>query len=1056
MKARGRLLALWLVLVGSVQSVQAARQLTVRDGLSQNNVLTMARDGRGFMWFGTEDGLARFDGKEFKVYRAPGRSADGATAAPGPSSNEVAAVLADGEHLWVGTRGGGLDRFDLRHERWQRIAAPGSSAGLSSPVVTTLLRLPSGELLVGTDGGGLNRLRVAADGSAEVSHWARSADGKGLPGDRVWSLAPARDGAVWVGTRDGVALFDPATGHFQRFALPGSPEQDPFRQNADDLLEEPDGSLWIGTWERGLFRVDAQRRSAQQFLPDSAAGAGLRSARVVTLTRDKSGRVWFGTGAGLAWFEPAPGCACLRNMPLDLPGRDAGREIYVISLLPDGVGGLWAGTWGEGVLRLVPNALAITQVRHQATRSDSLTSERVRALLLDHAGDLWVGAFGSNLQRARTGQRPAMGPWSFETVRSPARAGNSGATRIWSLLEDRSGRLWVGHEAGLDRLDRARLDWSLFDMGSSPPGAASGPLPVTAAAIPSGAVRALLEDRAGQIWVGTSTGLAVIGTDDGVRHVPMPSTASDSVYARRVQSLAEDAQGRIWVGSSDGLKLLIEQSQWLPPLAGAAALPAGPVYNIRFPADGSAWLAGAFGICRSAHSAGVEEISWQCLQPREGGPAGAAYSLQPDQQGAMWAGTGHGLARVDLLQTGGATARLAALMHFEADGLVGDEYLPNARAGGPDGQLYFGSENGLVVFDPNQLRAPAQMHEVVLSAIELGNRVIAPGSADASGRVLLPQAPAYLDRLVLSHIDRLFVFRFSVLEFDRPAAIEFAYQLQGFDPGWVEAGGRALASYTNVPPGEYQLRARARDRLGTWGPPRQLLDVRIDPPFWATWWFRGTLLLATVLSAWLAYWLRIRQLRLRQVQLERRVEERTQELAQSAQALQDANLRLFELSTRDPLTQLFNRRHVFELLARRLAEVSEGVSVALVDADYFKRINDTHGHPAGDQVLRALAAELRAVCDPDDLVGRYGGEEFVCVRINQDPGAAFAWAEGLRSSVAALEIEAGAHVLRITISIGLVVCSRGSSLEQCIASADQALYQAKAQGRNRVVVHVPG
>jgi len=1003
------------------QVAGAARVYTARDGLPQNAVMALARDGEGFLWVGTEQGLARFDGERFQRLA-------------GLPNDNINALLAEDRVLWVGSYGGGISRVALDSGRIDSLDAAGG--GLPSPFVQDLARAADGAIWVASDGGGLARVEWAEGQSPRVqSFHAAPSQSQGLPSERVWSLQRGPSG-IWISTLDGLALVRNGEQERRRVAIP-APFPRGGHANIEQVLEQPDGVLWIATWNDGLYRWQQRSGAVEHFAPGLPRSAGLASTRLSALGLESDGRLWVGSERGVAYLEPS--CDCLRAVDPSLLGREDADGLFVVSLLVDAQGGVWAGTYGEGLLRLAPETRLFDRQRHRRDEAESLAQGRVRALYEDHEGTLWVGSVGGGLQSVAASARLPAQAWRFQSHDFAAANADPRRDFVWSVLEDRRHNLWVGSEAGLDVLDAARAHWRHVPLD-----AAMGPN-----------VRALLEDREGRLWLGGSTGLAVLDGDT-LRRVAIDSDPAWQVQDRTVQALAEDSLGRVWVGSVGGLQLLDRDGLVLRRFRDdtAPVRPQGSVYALLAQFDGTMWVGGARGLCRTdARTADVAGFSWRCQDEADGLPRRTVYSLAAGTDGGLWLGTVAGLVRV-------GPDDGSVRVHDADDGLIGDEFAPGAVASGRDGHLYFGAAGGFLAFDPRSLHAPPPPRAVHIAAFSLDQFELAPGTSPPTQ---LDAAFPYARRLRLTPEDRAFGFRLTALEFDRPRDLVYAYRLAGQDAAWIQAGSPPQISYTGIAPGHYRLEARVRGPGRTWSEAQTLLELQVQPPLWATAPFRLAVVLLLLVLTWLAYRWRLGALARRGRWLEAEVAQRTQALeaqkaalADTAQALRDANLRLYELSTHDALTGVCNRRHALEEAERLRLDADAAARplvLALIDLDHFKRLNDEHGHQAGDHALAEFGRLLRDSLEPGDLAGRYGGEEFLCVLAHGGMARARAWGEALAQRVALGGLLWQGRVLPLTVSLGLAEREVGEGgIDAWIGRADRALYRAKHEGRNRVAV----
>jgi diguanylate cyclase (GGDEF)-like protein len=345
------------------------------------------------------------------------------------------------------------------------------------------------------------------------------------------------------------------------------------------------------------------------------------------------------------------------------------------------------------------------------------------------------------------------------------------------------------------------------------------------------------------------------------------------------------------------------------------------------------------------------------------------------------------------------------------------------------GRLWFPTIEGVTVVDPEHLGGNALPPPVNLEQIVVDGQAVAP----KDGLTLAPGA-------------RNLEFHYVAPSFVAPGRVRYRYLLEGLDTEWVEAGARRTAYYSRLPPRRYRFRVAAANDEGVWNETGASLSFDLRPRIYETPWFYAACGLALAGVAWGGDRLRVRRVRTREEALERLVEERTRALA-------EANLRLERLSSLDGLTGVANRRRFDEALDvewRRAARSGAPLSLAMLDLDFFKDFNDTNGHLAGDDHLRQVAKALfGALGRAGDLVARYGGEEFVVLLPGMGAAEAAAVAERLRASVEALALPHNASAVARVVTLSVGVATRPAAL---VAAADEALYRAKREGRNRVVV----
>ncbi|MCG6118033.1 MAG: diguanylate cyclase [Aquimonas sp.] len=992
----------WLILL-MAPAARAATELSLPEGLSQNAVLSLARDADGFLWIGTEDGLNRFDGYEFSVFRA----AAGDRA--GTGINHVRGLVADGGHLFLATSGGGLAVFERATARFRVL---GLEAGLPAEHLTSIALAGPGDLYVGSRTG-LARLRWNGDpmlAKITVEHVEMPQRARA---QEIWELIRGAAG-LWVGTGDGLFRIDP-DGRVHSIEIEGA--QAPF--NVDALLEAPAGVLWIGTWSQGLIRHDLRRGEPRNFLPGGVGAEGLRSARVLSLAEGPDGILFVGTDRGLAWLDPD--CSCLKSLDHPRAARVDGRGFVLLALDVDPDGGVFAGFWGEGLVRLGALHRSFHVERPREEGGQGLRHGRVGTVLETRSGELLVGSFGGGVQRVDG--TPVLGlPWRFTQEPFSAQA-EPGVELVWELMEDRTGRLWAGTDDGLYWRDAAG-QWQPEPEREEPQSMRG--------------VRVLAEDGRGRLWVGSSSGLARIdGPGQPRRRVRYFDPEREPWFRRQdegIQALFVDAADRVWIGTAAGLHILGADGQPLARYRLADGLPGAVVNAIHQHVDGSIWLATNGGVAKVNLRTGLDALRFELPDSIENEDVGAVHGLLSDRRGRLWLGGNRGLLRFD--------PERGSLRRFtRSDGLAADEFSSRAMVSSRRGWFLFGGIDGLTVFDPLTLPDSLERPRPRLAAIELGGVPV----------VLPPAAPGGVPLLRLGHAHPPLLLDFSALVFDGQRGLRYRARL-GEDKPFSELGPRRSLSLDRLAYGSHLLELEV-DNQGL-VERSALLAIKVTPPLTSTWSFRilTLLLLAGVLAGF--YLWRVAELTAQRRRLAAQVEQRTRELSAqkdaleaTAHALAGANERLRRLSLVDELTGLANRRSLIERLQQAAAQEGPRV-LALIDLDHFKRINDGQGHQAGDEVLRDFAQVLRLECQGQAVAGRWGGEEFLCLLPGLSSAQGEQWAGRLLERVRARRVEYAGTVVPYTVSLGLALARPEEALDQWLARTDTALYRAKAGGRD--------
>ncbi|MBD3241588.1 MAG: hypothetical protein GF331_13445 [Chitinivibrionales bacterium] len=825
------------------------RNYDTDDGLSHNDVKSpIMQDRRGFLWFGSADGLNRFDGYEFVVYGSDIRDSSSLidpvvlavdedkngdiwvvtqlglhridhltgllhrmaylgdqTPLPRGKQAGSGAVGPDGLSMWVGTEFGAY------------VKRPGNPLALfagslhGAPELDTLgishvLADSRGSLWLSTKTPWIYEWNPAANRLTRRRLSVQSGEYRGVG----HALEDTVRGSIWFSTSNGLECYSRATGRFTyyHFSRAGADSGECTQTALDE-----DGMLWVaaGDW---LVHFDPESGERHIYTADPGTEGALSSPMVDGVFVDRSHVLWVSGGSrGID-------CAYLRQKPFEWYRQKIDSsltlgQVGVWSLQTDTRGRIWMGTWGSGVCAL----------EHRPGHPD-------RFLRLPFG--FWnpprgvSGSLASDVEPAPNGLvyiATANGALtiyserdsSYRHMRPDGRGPVNGieAWCVWDMLVTREGPVWVGQEQVLQLYDPASHEMVATHLSASHPDS-----------FPHATVYCSVEEPDGTLWFGTTTGL--VRRDPGWNHFKTyrhDRADTTSIASSSIKSLLYDSRGQLWVGTEGG------------------------------------------GLCRFVR----EAEQFVCYAESDGLPDDVIMSMEEDARGRFWLGTYSGLVRFDPL-----TGR--SRVYDKSDGLQSTQFHVSSSTRGRDGRLYFGSTKGMVAFYPDSISDDPFEPPVVVTGLRVMNEPVAPGDT-INGRVLLDTAITALDELVLRHDDLVFTLEFAALQYAYPERLRYRYQMEGFDRDMLRSSAqRRHATYTSLPPGTYTFRVKATNADGVWSRHEAALRVRVLPPWWATWWFRALVALCAVVTVGGGYVWRITGMRRRTRELEEEVERRTSSL----------------------------------------------------------------------------------------------------------------------------------------------------------------------------------
>lgn len=792
----GTYLVTWLPVTAQAPSF-SFRNVNINEGLSQSSVVDIAVDKTGFLWFATQDGLNRYDGKEFLVFS---KIFDDVTT---PYGNRLGKIVPGNDNdLWLVTSGGKLERLDLYNQAITMVdkLTPDS---IPVPFVSCLRLDRNNQLLIGTESDGLMVLAPSARSVRQFT--TRQGSPIQLSDDHIQSIFIDNRGRYWLLTPNGVTVMDAGMKRGKKLLyhspisnappIPCSAMEEDEKNNlwlgsfgkglfikrpgdstfvpftgfsasqtmpADLIIEtvkaDGTGRVWVGTYGKGLYLINQQNQTIQYFLEDKRKPFSLDNNDVLCIERDNKGGLWIGTdGGGVSYYNNA-----LNNFStysnINLPANISIQQVR--SVLTDREGNIWAGTTNQGLVFIDPVQNTYRQLHYSYKKG---TQERIVSLLADEEGDIWVGTQGNGLMiiNARTKKREKwFHPDTTGHMKIPDHT-------IWCMLPFRGDTILAGTQsAGLCFINKRM---GLIGM----PESKIPPLEMN--------VRAMIRIDDSTICIGYERkGIQFFNTRTGqLRNITDPSFLT------------------IWNGETV-LKCIFYRAPFL--------------------------LTGTLGKGLLVHD--LSSGKTYPITEEDGLPNNTIYGILEDQSGHLWLSSNRGLFRFAFPENPGAVNRSNFTIFNVEDGLQSNEFNTGAYFASQDGRLFFGGVKGLNFFNPARFINTTQDIPVVITKATINNELF-------DGDTVI----AYKKRLQLGYDQNAVSFTFAALDFLSNARLNYSYRLGGYDINWINAGNRNYAAYTNLQPGNYVFEVRTFNPSNNkYGRVTTLL-IRIVPPYWQSWWF---------------------------------------------------------------------------------------------------------------------------------------------------------------------------------------------------------------------------
>ncbi len=813
--SHGRPILISLLITAAVYSQEFKfNKLTSEEGLSNSFVNCLLQDRTGFIWFGTDDGLNRFDGYNIKVYR--NHPDDNSSI----SDNIIWALHEDRSgNLWIGTKSGGLNKYNPHTDTFEHWALDSNSTDVIN--ITYIYEDSKKNIWIGTYKNGIYRFNPSQN---KLDNWQNTPNNPAILSDNfitsiiedhnssIWAAAysglnkfnPAQtenpftkilnynytpiwhlsesvffENTIWMGTLNGLLKFDPLTESFTKVILPDNYGLQ-FGSSVSSVAEEEylgERFLWIGTYG-GLIRLNLTNDNKERFVHRKKADSELLSNQIHDIILDKSGVVWIASENGVNFYS-------LKHSKFNSKTPAISFLADVLALLKNNIRAitqtkdksLWFGT-DEGLF-----GIRDSDGNRSVVQNSKLSSLNVWSLFSGSADNLWIGTYGQGLKELnlKTNQLKS---WSVNNPDFNVSAFNY----IKTILEDNDGLIWIGFwGGGLARLNPLTGKVDHWRNEKNNPSSLS-----------YNDVWVLHKDKKGRIWIGTNGG----GLDlyQGKKQYNFYNWNSDRKNKQRLSSNSiysicesfagnrSDDQTLLWIGTANGLNKFV-------------------IKNDEGSSDGSKLT-----------------VEVQHYTVDDGLPDNAIESITEDKQGNLWIGTSSGISYFNITEENFTN-------YTTADGLNGSSFNSSAAFTTKDGIMFFGCTNGLNYFDPDRITQLTYSPPVIITDFQILNQPAELENKSAH-RTSIFNSKSF----ELSYNQNDFSFQFTSLDYNAPEMNQYAYFMEGFDKDWIYSGKRHFVTYTNLDPGEYVFQVKATNSDGVWSNQVAKISIVINPPFWATWW----------------------------------------------------------------------------------------------------------------------------------------------------------------------------------------------------------------------------
>ncbi|WP_396184631.1 two-component regulator propeller domain-containing protein [Flavobacterium sp.] len=758
------------------------QHFTSSKGLSQRSVMAILQDKKGYVWFGTRDGLNKFDGNKFIIYRH--HSDDKSSL----SNNYIQTIYQDSKgNLWIGTQNG-LNQYNPQLNNFIQYKYSDSKNSIQANVIWDIIQLDDTTIWVATSNG-ISQVDIR---TKKITKLKETSNNSGFLKNNTRYFLKSKDGNLWICNTQDIVVYHPKKGFIKKYKFPVNRNLGKYSQDRPTLFQDSKNGIWLG-YEKGLAKFDPK---LGQFIDYEFQGKKAIGNAIRSICEDLSGNLWIGSYSGIYIFNAEH--TVLKNIIHDEKNDTSLSQNSIYKILCDSRGDMWIGTWADGVDYFNKDNDVFKEISFGDTNT-KLNYKIVSGMTEDKNGNLWIGTEGGGLNFYNRKTK------TFTYHKNNLNNKNSiSANNIKSVITDRVGNIWVGiHDGGVNYFNPNQFPYQ-FNKIDFPK--------ANDTSLQSYKVLTLFEDVKGNIWIGTLTGgLLIYDTKNKL----LSRIHKDS---RTIMSIVQTKKPEfLLVGGSNGVEKININTKERTQI---------PIHKKEDDKNSLVYVNSIYIDNYNLYWIGTEGQGLFLYNPqrretknfgiKEGLPNDIIYGVLSDNNGNMWVSTNYGISRINVLSN-------QIKNYNQWDGLQGNEFNYGAFLKTRNNELFFGGTNGITYFNPSDIRKNTFVPVVDINNIDVNNEPY-------------QKITDSLPEIKLKYNENNFSIDFTALNFRQSEKNEFSYILEGNDKKWNYVGNQRKAVYTNIPEGNYIFKVKGSNNDGVWNEEGDSIKIKVLPAPWKTWW----------------------------------------------------------------------------------------------------------------------------------------------------------------------------------------------------------------------------